>query len=160
MSRFKNFVGLTVLIIVLDLITKYIAEKYLYGKTLTIIDGFFDLILIWNRGAAFGVLAAAPEIVRILILIIASVLAVIITVLYAYKNRDKLSNLQFYSLALISGGALGNLYDRIFLGKVRDFLDFHIGNYHWPAFNIADSSITVGIVLFIIYELFFKKKKN
>ncbi len=158
MSRFQKFIGLVVLVIALDLTTKYIAESYLYGKTLTIIDGFFNLVLIWNRGAAFGVLAAAPEIIRVLVLIIASILAVIITVLYAYKNREKLSNLQFYSLALIAGGALGNLYDRIFLGKVRDFLDFHIGNYHWPAFNIADGSITVGISLFIIYELFFKRK--
>ncbi len=158
--KFIKFVAVVFFIIFLDLLTKNLAEAYLKGKTITIIPSLFNLVLVWNKGAAFGILANASEFVRKLVLIFASLIAALFTIAYAYVKRHSLSNLEFYSLALIAGGALGNLYDRIFLGAVRDFLDFHINNYHWPAFNIADSSITIGITLFIINEIFFKKKKE
>ena len=147
-------------IFILDLITKELAEKYLANKIIPVIPNFFNLVLVWNKGMAFGFLGDAPEILRFLTLIIATFIIIVITILYAYKNTDNLPKAQFYSLALITGGALGNLYDRIFLGKVRDFLDFYIGNYHWPAFNIADSSITVGVIIFVSYEIFFKKREE
>lgn len=160
MKRFYIFLIIVVSIIFLDLLTKELAEKLLEDKNITLIPGFFDLTLVWNRGAAFGILAQAPEFVRKLVLIFASFLAVIIAVFYAYKKQNSLHPIQLYALALISGGALGNLYDRIFLGAVRDFIDWHIKSYHWPAFNIADSAITLGIVMFVFYELFFKKRKK
>jgi len=158
--KFITFLFIAFSVIFLDLLTKYLAEQYLTGKVITIIPNFFDLVLVWNRGAAFGILATAPEIVRKLILIFASLIAAILTIIYAYVKRNELSKLELFALALISGGALGNLYDRIFLGAVRDFLDFHVYNHHWPAFNIADSAITIGILLFLFNELFLKKKKN
>jgi len=158
--KFLKFIFIATSVIVLDLLTKSIAERYLVNKVVTIIPNFFDLVLVWNRGAAFGILATAPEVIRKLILIFASLLAALLTIAYAYVKRKELSNLELFALALISGGALGNLYDRIFLGAVRDFLDFHIYSHHWPAFNIADSAITIGILLFLFNELFLKKKKN
>jgi len=158
-KKLKIFIIIALLIIVIDLITKEIAVKYLSKVgSITIIPGFFDLTLVWNRGAAFGILAEAPEYLRKLILIGASSIAAVITFVYAYLKRNSLSYWEIVSLALIAGGAVGNLYDRIFIGAVRDFFDFHIKNNHWPAFNIADSAISIGIATFIIYELFLKKK--
>jgi len=156
--KFINFLFVAFAVFFLDLLTKYLAENFLSGKSITVIPGIFNLVLVWNKGAAFGFLATAPEIVRKLILIFVSLFAAVLTILYAYAKKDSLSKLEFYSLALIAGGALGNLYDRIFLGAVRDFLDFHIGEYHWPAFNIADASITIGIILFLFNEFFLKKR--
>jgi len=158
LKRFHKFLLVSGAIVFIDLLTKEIAVRVLEKKDITIIPGFLDLTLVWNRGAAFGFLAQAPEFVRKLILIFASALAVIIAIIYAYKKQDKLHPLQFYALALISGGAIGNLYDRIFIGAVRDFIDIHIKQYHWPAFNIADISISLGIILFVSYELFFKSR--
>lgn len=160
MDRFYKFLAIVAAIIVLDLLTKSLAESFLAEKDITVIKNFFDLTLVWNKGAAFGVLAEAPLWIRKLVLVVASLIAAIATIFYAYVKRDKLSNLELVSLALIAGGALGNLYDRIFLGQVRDFLDFHIFQYHWPAFNIADASITIGIALFVFNELYLKRKKS
>ncbi len=160
MRRFYLFLLIVFSVVFLDLFTKEIAERYLANRDITIIPGFFDLTLVWNRGAAFGILAQAPDFVRKLILIFASLIAVIIAVFYAYKKQGSLHPVQLYALALISGGALGNLYDRIFIGAVRDFIDWHIKSYHWPAFNIADSAITLGIAMFVFYEIFLKKKKK
>ncbi len=146
------------LIIFLDLTTKELAEKYLQNKTVNVIPNLFDLTLVWNKGAAFGILSESPEYIRKLILIGSSLIAAIVVIFYFIKSKEKLSNLEILSLALIGGGSLGNLYDRLFLGQVRDFLDFYIKDHHWPAFNIADASITVGIGLFIFYELYYKKR--
>ncbi|RMD46911.1 MAG: signal peptidase II [Aquificota bacterium] len=158
MKNFQKFLFVSLIVIFLDLLTKSIAAKVLSNQDISVIPGFFDLTLVWNRGAAFGVLGHAPEFVRKLILIFASGIAVVVAIIYSYKKRDQLHPVQLFSLALITGGAIGNLYDRIFLGAVRDFIDIHIKNYHWPAFNIADSSITIGIAMFVIYEIFFKSR--
>ena len=158
MKNFQKFLFISLVVIFLDLLTKSIAVKLLFNHDITLIPGFFDLTLVWNKGAAFGVLGQAPEFVRKLVLIFASGIAVIVAIIYSYKKRDQLHQIQLYALALITGGAIGNLYDRIFLGAVRDFIDIHIKNYHWPAFNIADSSITIGIILFVFYEIFFKSR--
>ncbi len=158
MKNFQKFLFISLVVIFLDLLTKSIAAKLLFNHDITLIPGFFDLTLVWNKGAAFGVLGQAPEFVRKLVLIFASGIAVIVAIIYSYKKRDQLHQIQLYALALITGGAIGNLYDRIFLGAVRDFIDIHIKNYHWPAFNIADSSITIGITLFVFYEIFFKSR--
>jgi len=160
MSRFQKFVLVVVIIIALDLITKNLAVKLFSEKDFTVIPNFFDFTLVWNKGAAFGVLADAPVWIKKLILIFASLVASFATIGYAYAKQDKLSKIEFYSLALIAGGALGNLYDRIFLGQVRDFIDWHIFQYHWPAFNLADASISVGIFLFAFNELYLKNRRK
>ncbi|NPA52771.1 MAG: signal peptidase II [Aquificae bacterium] len=159
MTAFHKFITLVVFIVLLDQITKWIAVKFIGVGNITIIPNILDLTIVWNKGAAFGVLAQAPEYIRKLILIGASSIAAVATIFYAYKKASQLSKLELYSLALIAGGAIGNLYDRIILGSVRDFIDFHIGKYHWPAFNIADAAITIGIIGFVVSELFLKKKR-
>ena len=159
-SRSWRFFVVVLLVFITDLLTKHLAENYLANKVVPIIPNFFNLVLVWNKGMAFGILGTAPQFVRFTALILITSVIIVLTILYALKNKNRLHKLQFYSLALITGGALGNLYDRIFLGKVRDFLDFYIGDYHWPAFNIADSSITVGVLIFITYELFLKNKNK
>jgi signal peptidase II len=111
------------------------------------ITGFFNLVLVFNRGAAFSFLSDASGWQREFftgVALIAS--AVIITLLW----RNPGDMLFSAGLALILGGALGNLWDRIVLGHVVDFLDFHAFGYHWPAFNLADSAITVGAALLIL----------
>ncbi|WP_457640242.1 signal peptidase II [Persephonella sp.] len=159
-KKFTVFLATAVSVIFLDLFTKELAVRFLSetGKV-SVIPGFFDLTLVWNRGAAFGILAEAPEYIRKLVLIGASSIAAVVTVVYAFVRRNSLSYWEIVSLSLIAGGAVGNLYDRIFIGAVRDFFDFYIKNHHWPAFNVADSAISVGIFMFVVYELFFKKKK-
>jgi len=158
MGNFTKFLITVIAVIIADLITKNIALIILSEKSITIIPNIFDLTLIWNKGAAFGIFANSQEWLRKLILLGASSIAAIATGIYAYVKRDEISKLETVLLGLIAGGALGNLYDRFFIGKVRDFIDFHIFNYHWPAFNIADASITIGIIGFIFNELYLKKR--
>ncbi len=159
MTAFQRFIALVLFIVLVDQFTKWAAVKFIGVGSITIIPGILDLTIVWNKGAAFGILAQAPEYVRKLVLIGASSVAAVATIIYAYKKSNHLSKIEFYSLAFIAGGAIGNLYDRLFLGSVRDFIDFHIGKYHWPAFNIADTAITIGIIGFVLSELFLKKRK-
>ncbi len=158
MDRFKFFLIISICVVFLDLTTKNIAVKLLSNKDITIIPDILDFTLVWNKGAAFGIFANSSELVRKLVLLGASSVAVLATAVYAFSKRKELSNLEIIFLGLIAGGAVGNLYDRFILGKVRDFIDFHIINYHWPAFNIADASISIGIAGFIFNELYLKKR--
>ena len=157
--KILTFLLISLSVVSFDLMTKSLSETYLAHKTIEVIPGLFNLVLVWNKGAAFGILAEAPETVRKLMLVGSSVIAAVITSVYTFREYNKLSKIEILSLALICGGSIGNLYDRLFLGQVRDFLDFYIKDYHWPAFNIADASITIGIALFLWYELFKKNKK-
>ncbi|WP_457640995.1 signal peptidase II [Persephonella sp.] len=160
MDRYIKFLAVVIFIIAFDLGTKSLAVKYLFSGSVTVIPNFIDFTLVWNRGAAFGILSNAPEFVRKLVLIGASTVAAILTMIYAFYKRNYLTSWEFYSLALIAGGALGNLYDRIFIGSVRDFIDVYIKDYHWPAFNIADASISIGIAIFVFYEIFLRHRKK
>ncbi len=111
------------------------------------ITGFFNLVLVFNRGAAFSLLADAAGWQRELFAGIALIASAVIVVLI-FRNASE--RLFCAGLALILGGAVGNLWDRVALGHVVDFLDFHAAGYHWPAFNLADSAITVGAALLIL----------
>ena len=116
---------------------------------------FLDIRLIWNEGIAFGLFSFNEEFFyNILTFIIGMV---IIIVLIMIKKSEGLKK---YSLLMIIGGALGNFYDRIFFKAVPDFIDFHVGNFHWFIFNVSDIFITVGVVLMIVLELISNKKEN
>jgi signal peptidase II len=117
---------------------------------------FFNLVLVFNKGAAFSFLAGADGWQTRLFAAIAVVAAVVVSVLI-YRNPEKA--LFCGGLALILGGALGNLYDRVVYGHVVDFLDFHAAGWHWPAFNVADSAITVGAGILIV-ESFLQKRAD
>jgi signal peptidase II len=136
-------------IVFLDLLTKEAAESYLSDKVYEPLP-FIKLFLIHNKGAAFGIFSELPDVIRIPLLTITPVIAFFLT--YLYSGREKGSFFSI-SMGLIGGGALGNLYDRIFLGKVRDFIHLHIGEFYWPAFNVADASITLSLLGLLIYSL-------
>ena len=111
-------------------------------------SAYLDIVLIWNKGIAFGLFSFnESHLYNILSLIIAII--IIVLVIMSLKNKG----FKRYSLLMIVGGALGNLHDRIFFNAVPDFIDFHIGNFHWFIFNISDIFITLGIISMIIVEL-------
>lgn len=142
---------LSVVVIALDLWTKFLAQANLeYGEFVEVLP-FFNLTLAYNTGAAFSFLADAGGWQRYFFAVIA---VVAVLVMLVWLLRLKGERLLACALALVIGGALGNLYDRIMLGHVVDFLDFYWGSYHFPAFNLADSAITLGAILLIIDTLF------
>jgi len=146
MRRLARWYAWALLVVLLDQLTKYwISASFHYGETRAV-TGFFNLVLTYNKGAAFSFLAAASGWQRGFFIAVALVAIVVISVLLVRHAGEKLFCV---SLALILGGAIGNVLDRIVLGYVVDFLDFYIAGWHWPAFNLADSAISVGAVLLI-----------
>ena len=133
-------------VIVLDQLTKHVVQQSIAFGSSNRVTPFFDLVLVYNPGAAFSFLSTAPGWQRELFIGIAAVAAVLIVFLLRRNVADRLF---CFALGLILGGALGNLVDRILLGAVVDFLHFHVAQYYWPAFNVADSAITCGAGLLI-----------
>ena len=153
----SRWLGLSALVIVLDQLSKaWISSHFVYGESLSVL-GVFNLVLAHNTGAAFSMLNDAGGWQRWMFSAIAVVASVWIVWLLRKHHQQKLFCL---SLALILGGALGNLMDRIAYGYVVDFLDFHWGSYHFPAFNIADSAITCGAALMVLDSFMHKPEKN
>ena len=138
------------LVVLLDQLTKImITQMFSYGQSKPV-TSFFNLVLAYNKGAAFSFLATEGGWQRYLFSAIAVVAAVFIVYLL---KRHAGQRLFCWALALVLGGAVGNLIDRIAYGHVIDFLDFHVAGWHWPAFNVADSAICIGAAMFIIDEL-------
>ena len=152
--KYIILVCLAGLVIVIDQITKlYIAHNFNLHESVRVIPDFFNLTYIRNTGAAFGLLSKAPESFRIPFFIIIPLLALTVIVL-VFKKTHETELLMITSLSLILGGAVGNFIDRLRFNYVIDFLDFHwFYKYHWPAFNVADSAIVVGVGLLIYYTL-------
>jgi signal peptidase II len=143
-------------VLVLDLLTKRWVEAVLfYGEQIPL-TGFFNLVLTYNAGAAFSFLSDAGGWQRWFFSVVAVGASLLIIYLLRRHAADQLFCL---ALSLILGGALGNLWDRITLGHVVDFLDFHVAGYHWPAFNIADSAIFLGAALLILDSFLRKEPK-
>ena len=142
----RKWLSISAIVIALDLYTKHlILDAFAYGDKRTV-TSFFDLVRYHNEGAAFGFLNDAGGWQKWFFTAISVIAAIVITCLIKKHREQKLFCL---GLALVLGGAIGNLYDRITLGYVVDFLNFHINNYYWPAFNLADSAICVGVVLLL-----------
>lgn len=118
--------------------------------SIPVIDKFFNLTYIRNTGAAFGILAGSAAAFRLPFLMIFSLLAIGFIIVMLRRLPERETGL-ISALAFILGGAIGNLIDRFAYGEVIDFLDFYWANYHWPAFNIADSFITVGVTITVYY---------
>ncbi|MBU8910432.1 MAG: signal peptidase II [Desulfobacterales bacterium] len=139
-----------------DQITKYMIKINLaLYDNIIVIEKFFNITHILNPGGAFGFFASqSPEIRKFIFLFMSSVIALF--VLWFYKKCAADFVFLSYGLALIFGGAVGNLIDRFRYGKVVDFLDFYVGSVHWPAFNIADSAISIGMGI-LIYHIIFNK---
>lgn len=138
-------------IIVLDQLTKLLILQYLpLHSSLEIIPGFFNLVHVRNPGGAFSIFAGADSALR-QGLFMGLTVFIVIVLLFAYRKLRPEDRWTRTSYALIVGGALGNLVDRLrFGGEVIDFLDCYVGAYHWPAFNVADSAITVGALMLVV----------
>ncbi|WP_109482455.1 signal peptidase II [Paraburkholderia sp. C35] len=144
------WLGVAVVVILFDQLTKIaIAKVFAYGSSHAIAP-FFNLVLVYNRGAAFSFLAMAGGWQRWAFTALGVGAALLICYLLKRHGNQKLF---CAALSLIMGGAIGNVIDRLLYGHVIDFLDFHVGAWHWPAFNLADTAITIGAALLIFDEL-------
>ena len=110
---------------------------------------FFSLVLVYNRGVSFGIFNDAPDWARWALIVFAGLIAAALLIWMRYAESRLLS----LALGFVAGGAIGNVIDRIYYGAVVDFLDFHVGAWHWPAFNVADSAIVIGVALLIVDSL-------
>lgn len=144
------WLGIAVIVVLLDQVSKITMSRLLvYGQS-EMITPYFNLVMVYNQGAAFSFLANSGGWQRWFFSGLAFVVSLAI-IWMLWKNASQ--RLFCWSLSLILGGAVGNLIDRLIYGHVIDFLDFHIGTLHWPAFNVADSAITLGAALFVLDEL-------
>jgi signal peptidase II len=155
-SASLRWFGLAALVVVLDQISKYVVRQQLvYGESVRV-TSFFDIVLVFNPGAAFSFLSDASGWQRGFFIVIALAASTFVSYLLV-RHRHK--SLFSFALALILGGAVGNLIDRIVFGAVVDFLHFHVAQYSWPAFNLADSAITSGAAL-LIWESVFDRQPH
>jgi len=154
MRRFHFLIAFVV--VCLDRLAKWSVERNLtLHDSIQIIPGFFRITHVENRGAAFGLFADSPSEWKIAMLVLFSLVALVIVSALLWKNSHSMTTTGV-GLALILGGALGNLWDRLLSGRVVDFLLFYVGQYQWPAFNVADSAIVVGAGL-LVFEILFAK---
>jgi len=136
------FIGSTLVILFLDQVSKWLAINHLEpSQSLSVIPGFFNLVLVKNRGMAFGIFSQSRSGLSYYFLIATTIVAIGVILFFFYWIKG---DQKWIGLSLILGGAIGNLIDRVRLGYVIDFLDFFLRGYHWPAFNIADSAVTAG----------------
>jgi signal peptidase II len=149
-SGMLPWLGLAAIVLLIDQLTKItIGKLFAYGESLPV-TSFFNLVLVYNKGAAFSFLASETGWQRHLLTAIG--IGAAIFIIYLLKRHSG-QRMFCWALALILGGAVGNVTDRIVYGHVIDFLDVFIGRWHWPAFNMADSAICVGAALFVLDEL-------
>lgn len=142
-----QWLAISLVVILLDLYTKHLVQQaFMLGDKLTVTT-FFDLVRYHNEGAAFSFLADAGGWQKWFFTIVSTVASIFILYLLNKHQQEKLFSL---GLALVLGGAIGNLYDRVTLGYVVDFLSFHLNDLYWPAFNVADSAITVGVGILLL----------
>ncbi|MCO5107527.1 MAG: signal peptidase II [Burkholderiaceae bacterium] len=146
----RRWLWLAAAIVAVDQLTKFaILRSFSFGERMAVVPGLFDLTLVYNRGAAFSFLAGASGWQRWFFTALGVAAAIFIVWLLARHGSQRLFSL---ALALILGGAIGNVIDRVARGQVVDFLLVYWQRWHWPAFNVADSAITVGAVLLIVDE--------
>ena len=144
------WLGIALIVILFDQLTKIAVMKvFAYGAPY-VLTPFFNLLLAFNRGAAFNFLAAASGWQRWAFTALGIAAAIIIVYLLRRHGNQRLF---CTALSLIMGGALGNVIDRLIHRHVIDFLDFHVGGWHWPTFNLADSAIVIGAILLVLDEL-------
>lgn len=153
-----QWLWLSFVVILLDQATKQLAESMLTLYESVYVMPLFDLTLLYNRGAAFSFLSDQNGWQRWFFTILATVVVTVLSVwLWRLKQQEKWVAI---SLSLIIGGAIGNVIDRILFGHVIDFLHFHYQEHYWPAFNIADSAITVGVAIMMYDALVLAKRRS
>ena len=147
MSGMFRWLSISVIVVAFDLYSKHLIQQSFVFGDLHSVTSFFDLVRYHNEGSAFGFLNDAGGWQKWFFNGISIVASVVIIYLLKKHTNEKLF---CAGLALVLGGAIGNLYDRITLGYVVDFLNFHLNNHYWPAFNVADSAICVGVGLLLL----------
>ena len=158
--KYKTFLAIAPTVFLLDLFTKWLILKNLgLGQEIAIIPNFLDIVHIRNTGAAFGMLASMNNGFRVPFFYFISFVAVAVLI-YCFVTLQETDHFHAITLSLIAGGVFGNLADRIRFGNVVDFLSFHVGDkiisgveLRWPAFNVADSAITVAVILLAAHAL-------
>ena len=149
-ARLAGWLGLSALVLASDQLSKsWIVAAFARGESVTL-TSFFDLVLVLNRGAAFSFLSDASGWQRWFFVSLACAISAWILVMMKRHAHERLLPL---ALALVLGGALGNVVDRLIYGAVVDFLSFHLSEHYWPAFNVADSAISIGVVLMLWQQL-------
>jgi signal peptidase II len=154
---FRFGIGIAIVIAALDQLTKWIVISVVMTPPRLIeITDFFNFVLVANRGISFGLLSSDSPWGQPLLI----VLALALSTMLVFWLRGADNRLLAGSIGLVLGGAVGNVIDRLNHGAVIDFLDFHLGGYHWPAFNLADSAIVIGVAAIILEGLFAEDTKN
>ena len=148
--RMLPWVALAAAIVLIDQLTKLAIERTFDYGDVEPVTSFFNLVLTYNKGAAFSFLASASGWQKHFLTVVGIGASLFIVYLLARHGHQRLFSL---ALAMILGGAIGNVIDRLAYGHVIDFLDFHVGGWHWPAFNMADSAIVGGAILLVVDEL-------
>lgn len=159
---FKKKILLVFLLIIICFLTDRISKKYILDFFIKnefkeyYLNSFINFNLVWNKGVAFGLLESSNYIYNIISLII---LIIIISVIYFSVKSKKIT--EIVGFAFVSGGAIGNFFDRLYYNAVPDFIDLHYNDLHWFTFNVSDIWISIGIVLVLIFDIFkFKIGKN
>lgn len=135
------------IIVLLDLLTKTIIVKHVMVPPHVIpVTDFFNLVLVWNKGTSFGLIAHGAEVMPYVLAVLSLGIAIWLH-RWLCRAEDRWHGI---ALGLILGGAIGNVFDRLLYGAVVDFLDFHVSGWHWPAFNVADSAIVVGVAMLVL----------
>jgi signal peptidase II len=156
MNRWRLLGIVTAVILILDQATKlYVDARFALYESVPVIPGWFHLTYIRNQGAAFGILSNSA--VRVPFFIAVAIVA-LLAILWYFRQLRADQQLAAFALALIFSGAIGNLVDRVRLGEVIDFLDVFWRHHHWPAFNVADSAICVGVAL-LIWEMWMEERR-
>jgi signal peptidase II len=138
------------MVLALDRWTKFLIQsRFDLHDSISVIDGFFNITYVRNTGVAFGIFSSISSPAKSVLLSAFAALAAVLVIAYSLRTPLK-DRLLHVALALILGGALGNLYDRIAYGYVVDFLELYVRSYSWPSFNVADSAISIGVVLLAI----------
>lgn len=152
----RQAMGLVAVTLIIDQASKELLLRYLLtvGAVKSVIDGFFQLVIVWNRGVSFGLLSGDRALPPWALSGVA--VAVCIGLFLWLRRTDRL--LTGWGIGLVMGGAIGNVIDRARWGAVFDFADFHMGQWHWPAFNIADAAIVVGVGLMLIDSLIVERQ--
>ena len=153
----RQAMGLVVATLIADQLSKQLLLSYLLkaGAIVPVIDGFFRLVVVWNNGVSFGLLGGGRALPPWALSAVAIVVCIGLFIWLRRTDRP----LNGWGIGLVMGGAIGNVIDRARWGAVFDFADFHVGGWHWPAFNIADSAIVVGVGLMLLDSLLAGKKQ-
>jgi len=157
---YKKLLHSTIIVLIIffvDRVSKFYILKIADTESLVdiYVNSYLNFYLIWNKGVAFGLFSFDEHYIYKLVSLIIATIIIVITILIR-----KSKGIKKYSLLMVLGGALGNLYDRVYYAAVPDFIDFHIGAIHWFIFNVADIFITLGVLSLILLELFNKKNEN